>query len=204
MKKIIIVSLLFICFTTACQKHPDKQAFETKSEINSQNIETNKIVEPKDKEENPDQLLPKDNPDIPVKEIEASKEIPDNNEVVIESSVVQTDNDCDKVDEESVDYPVHKGRIDCHSEASCMDKSIPIELKYKQSISNVSYFAVISKADQVLGYFIKYDFKEFKYSSPEECNLIGKEIQTTLSDRVTNYECSEAGILKITTDYGKE
>ena len=126
------------------------------------------------------------------------------NPIIDVPDISPTKEEDDMVDEESLDYPIHKGRIDCQDEASCMDKSIPIQFKYKQAISNVFYLEVISKKGNVLGYFIEYNFKDSKYQNNEECNLIGKDIQDTLSDRVISYECSDDGILKINTDYGKE
>ena len=204
MKKIIITSFLIICLT-ACHKTPKGQVFETKIENNNAVIKTDKDLSKEelleDKEEDnsinkeikeekqseiPEIIIDKPNPIIDVPDIP-----------IIEESV-------DSVDEESIDYHIHKGRIDCQDEASCMDKSIPIQFKYKQAISNVFYLEVISKKDNVLGYFIEYNFKESKYQNNEECNLIGKDIEDTLSDRVVSYECSDDGILTINTDYGKE
>lgn len=205
MKKIIITSFLIICLT-ACHKAPKEQVFETKLETNNAIIKTNKDINkieeiPKDKEEDnsTNQEIKEEKP------IEKPEVIIDKPKPIIEEPTIPTIQEpVDSVDEESLDYQIHKGRIDCQDEASCMDKSIPIQFKYKQSISNVFYLEVISKKDNVLGYFIEYNFKEYKYQNNKECNLIGKEIKDTLSDRVVSYECTDDGILKIKTDYGKE
>ena len=105
------------------------------------------------------------------------------------------------VDTNSMDYRIHKGRIDCGSAEACMNISIPIQLKYKKSISNVNYIEVIAKSDKTLGYFIDYVFVEYNYGSVDKCNEIGGGIKAQLSDRVTGYICSPEGILKINKDY---
>lgn len=107
----------------------------------------------------------------------------------------------DSVDTNSMDYRIHKGRIDCGSAEACMNISIPIQLKYKKSISNVNYIEVITKSDKTLGYFIDYVFVEYNYGSVDKCNEIGGGIKAQLSDRVTGYTCSPEGILKINKDY---
>ena len=204
MKKIIITSFLIICLT-ACHKTPKEQLFETKIENNNAVIKT-------DKDLSKEELLEEKEEDNSInKEIKEEKqsEIPEiiidkPNPIIDVPDISPTKEEDDMVDEESLDYPIHKGRIDCQDEASCMDKSIPIQFKYKQAISNVFYLEVISKKGNVLGYFIEYNFKESKYQNNEECNLIGKDIRDTLSDRIVSYECSDEGILTINTDYGKE
>lgn len=201
MKKIIITSFLIICLT-ACHKTPKGQVFETKIENNNAVIKT-------DKDLSKEELLEDKEEDNSInKEIKDEKqsEIPEiiidkPNPIIEQPSVPTIQEPVDSVDEESIDYHIHKGRIDCQDEASCMDKSIPIQFKFKQSISNVFYLEVISKKDNILGYFIEYNFKESKYQNNEECNLIGKDIKDALSDRVVSYECSDDGILKINTDY---
>lgn len=105
------------------------------------------------------------------------------------------------VDTNSMDYRIHKGRIDCNNAEACMDISIPIQLKYKKSISNVNYIEVIAKSDKTLGYFIDYVFVEYNYGNIDKCNEIGSSIKTKLSDRVTGFTCSPEGILKINKDY---
>ena len=105
------------------------------------------------------------------------------------------------VDTNSIDYRIHKGRIDCGSAEACMNISIPIQLKYKKSISNVNYIEVIAKSNKTLGYFIDYVFVEYNYGSVDKCNEIGEGIKAQLSDRVTGYTCSPEGILKINKDY---
>ena len=105
------------------------------------------------------------------------------------------------VDTNSMDYRIHKGRIDCSSAEACMDISIPIQLKFKKSISNVNYIEVISKSDKTLGYFIDYVFVEYNYGTIDKCNEIGNSIKSRLSDRVTGFTCNPEGILKISKDY---
>lgn len=205
MKKIIIISILIVCLT-ACHKKPKEQVFETKLETNKAIIKTNKDIS--NQEQLPEEKTEDNSMNQEIKEekpIEKPEVIIDKPKPIIEEPTISTIQEpVDSVDEESLDYQIHKGRIDCQDETSCMDKSIPIQFKYKQSISNVFYLEVISKKDNVLGYFIEYNFKESKYKTIEECNLIGKEIKDTLLDRVVSYECTDEGILKIKTDYGKE
>ena len=205
MKKIIITSFLIICLT-ACQKVPKEQAFETK-------LEDNNIIIKAKKELNNQEELPKDkkednsiSQDINEEEKIEPKEviIEEPKQIIEKPNISIPEEPKDTIDEESMDYQIHKGRIDCQDETSCMDKSIPIQFKFKQSISNVFYLEVISKKDNILGYFIEYNFKEFKYQNNEECHLIGNDIKNTLSDRIVSYDCTDDGILKINTDYRKE
>lgn len=204
MKKIIITSFLIICLT-ACHKTPKEQVFETKIENNNAVIKTDKDL-PKE------ELLENNEEDNSINKEIKEENHPEKEEITIDKpkpiielpTIPIIEEQIDSVDEESLDYSIHKGRIDCQDEASCMDKSIPIQFKYKQSISNVFYLEVISKKDNILGYFIEYNFKEHKYQNNEECLLIGKDIKDALPDRVVSYECSADGILKINTDYGKE
>jgi hypothetical protein len=104
------------------------------------------------------------------------------------------------IDTSHPEYYIHKGRIDCTNSSDCMDKSLPIQFKYKKVISNAYYVEVAARDSTVLGYFIQYVFKEYTYSSNEECNKQGSEIKSTLSEIVTSYSC-DSGTLKITTDY---
>ena len=104
------------------------------------------------------------------------------------------------VDTSHPEYYIHQGKIDCTDSSDCMDISLPIQFKYKKIIANTYYVEVIAKDGTVLGYFIEYIFKDYTYSSDEECNQIGNEIKSTLSDRVTGFSCN-SGNLKIITNY---
>lgn len=117
------------------------------------------------------------------------------------NSQASTNNyDGKSIDTTHPDYYIHKGKKDCTDSSGCMDISLPIQFKYKKNISNTFYIEVKSKDGTVLGYFIEYVFKEYAYSSDEECNQIGNEIKSKLSDRVTSYSCN-SGTLKINTNY---
>ena len=117
-----------------------------------------------------------------------------------EDQTVQPEVVDNSVDTNSLDYNEHRGRIDCYSSDECMNISLPIQFKFKKSITNSQYITVMSKSGNVLGYFIEYMFKENTYSSSEECENIGREIKQTLSDKVTSYQCN-GSTLKINTDY---
>ena len=124
-----------------------------------------------------------------------------NNSSTNNNSQASTNNyDGKSIDTTHPDYYIHKGKKDCTDSSSCMDISLPIQLKYKKNISNTFYVEVKSKDGTVLGYFIEYVFKEYTYSSDEECNQVGNEIKSTLSDRVTGFSCN-SGNLKIITNY---
>lgn len=205
MRKNILTIIMCLCLITACNKDTKRQSLETKMIIDNQTIEKSESKEYEAVNSNQES----DENVIVVEEAqnvdnEISDEFNDKPRITIESSINYNDMDEDEINIESIDYQIHKGRIDCDNEATCMGKSLPIQYKYKESISNVFYLEVISKKDRVLGYFIEYNFKEYKYVSSEECNNIGQEIQKDLSDRVTEYECTDGNILKIKTDYGKE
>ena len=117
-----------------------------------------------------------------------------------EEQTVQPEVVDNSVDTNSLDYNEHRGRIDCYSSDECMNISLPIQFKFKKSITNSQYITVMSKSGNVLGYFIEYMFKENTYSSSEECENIGREIKQTLSDKVTSYQCN-GSTLKIYTSY---
>ena len=124
-----------------------------------------------------------------------------NNSTNNNNSQASTNNyDGKSIDTSHPDYSIHKGKKDCTDSSGCMDISLPIQFKYKKNISNTFYVEVRAKDGTVLGYFIEYVFKEYTYSSDEECNQIGNEIKSKLSDRVTSYSCN-AGTLKINTNY---
>lgn len=124
-----------------------------------------------------------------------------NNSTNNNNSQASTNNyDGKSIDTTHPDYYIHKGKKDCTDSSSCMDISLPIQFKYKKNISNTFYVEVKSKDGTVLGYFIEYVFKEYTYSSDEECNQVGNEIKSTLSDRVTGFSCN-SGNLKIITNY---
>ena len=117
-----------------------------------------------------------------------------------EEQTIQPEVVDNSVDTNSLDYNEHRGRIDCYSSDECMNISLPIQFKFKKSITNSQYITVMSKSGNVLGYFIEYMFKENTYSSIEECENIGREIKQTLSDKVTSYQCN-GSTLKIYTSY---
>lgn len=117
-----------------------------------------------------------------------------------EEQTIQPEVIDNSVDTNSLDYNEHKGRIDCFSSDECMNISLPMQFKFKKSITNSQYITVMSKSGNVLGYFIEYMFKENTYSSNEECESIGREIKQTLSDKVISYQCN-GSTLKINTDY---
>ena len=191
--KILFISFLTVLILSSCSNDTlkditIKEKYKTSNEQIKEEVipeETIKI----DKEENPIPQI-KNNQ-------ESSKIVNEAKSKVIIEEEKQEDN---SVSETSIDYPIHKGRIDCYDESSCTDISLPLQFKYKDNISNTFYLEVISKSDKLLGYFIEYVFKENIYESDEECELIGKEIKDALSDRVTSYECLNAN-LKIITDY---
>lgn len=105
------------------------------------------------------------------------------------------------VDIYHLDYPTHKGRIDCTDYNVCMEESLDFYFKYKKSVLNVYYVEVKSNSGKTLGYFTEYVFKDVTYSDYDECQRKGNEIKNILSDRVTNYMCSLSGTLTIITDY---
>lgn len=115
-----------------------------------------------------------------------------------EEVIKQEDN---SINTSHLDYPTHKGRIDCTDYNKCMDDSLKIYFSYKKIISNVFYVEVKSNSNKTLGYFTEYVFKDYTYSSEEECQRVGSEIKKLLSDRITSYDCDISNTLKIITDY---
>lgn len=125
------------------------------------------------------------------------------NQTVSQASDISSNNANEKatVDTTHPDYVIHRGIIDCTESSKCLDKSIPIQTTYKRSVLSSEYVDVYATDGSVLGYFIEYEFKEYTYSSYEECNDIGSKIKSALSNRVTGYTCSSSGTLKINTIY---
>lgn len=121
-----------------------------------------------------------------------------NEETAIETPSISNDN---SVDENNMDYPIHKGRVDCYDADSCVNISIPIQVKFKKSISNAFYVEVIAKNDTTLGYFIQYIFVDYNYGSYDKCSSVGDDIKQTLSSKVIGYDCSSDGVLKVKTNY---
>lgn len=119
-------------------------------------------------------------------------------EIKEDMPVIINDN---SVDENNIDYSIHGGRIDCNDVDSCVSISIPMQVKFKKSISNAFYVEVIAKNDTTLGYFIQYIFVEYNYGSYDKCSTVGDDIKQTLSNKVIGYDCSSEGILKVKTNY---
>ncbi len=198
MKKIIITNLLMLVILTACQSKNNQAIYkkELKNDestaIITQQPEISTDTEEKTVE-TPAPIINNDNPNIQES----------TNQAITPQSTIEQSNQTpvDPVDENSIDYPIHKGRIDCETEAKCMDKSIPLQFKYKALITNVFYLEVISQKENVLGYFIQYNFKENTYSTKEECETIGSNIKEELNDKITSYECSDNNTLKINSNY---
>ena len=158
---------------------------ENKNDTSTENNSKNETVK---EDENVSPQLPKEE-EVIEDIIEESKE---------EEVIKQEDN---SVNTSHLDYPTHKGRIDCTDYNKCMDDSLKIYFSYKKIISNVFYVEVKSNSNKSLGYFTEYVFKEYTYSSEEECQRVGSEIKALLSDRITGYNCDSSNTLKIITDY---
>lgn len=187
---------------------------EEQNESDNQEVEESEVKqEQKDNKQN--------NQNIENKSSNTSNNSTNNNSSKVSSSKVESSNssstqssnnnsnsnnsqvtvdDGNSVDTTHPDYHIHKGKKDCIESSSCMDISLPIQFKYKKSIDNTFYVEVKAKNGTVLGYFIEYVFKKYKYANDEECNQIGNEIKSKLSDRVTSYSCN-SGTLKIKTNY---
>lgn len=183
--KILFICCLIISLTSGCQEN------------NLKNITINEIREKTPTKKEVETTTKSEPTTTTKKTVKTTKTAePQTNQVIIEETVEE-----DTIDENHPDYQIHKGRIDCQTESECMELSLPIQFKYKKNIANTFYTAVISQKDKVLGYFIEYVFTNYQYETMEECQQDGESIKEALSDRITNYECDEANILKISTDY---
>lgn len=125
---------------------------------------------------------------------EASTQIIEKNEIINESSIQKEIID-DSVDSNAFNYNIHNGKIDCVDIDSCMDISLPIQFEFSSSIANTFYLEVMSKSNNVLGYYIEYVFTNNNYSNSEECNSIGQSIKNRLSDRVSSYQCNDSTLI---------
>lgn len=166
-----------------------------KENKNDTSTENNKIIE----ENNSKNETVKEEENIPPQLPEKEEIIEDIIEESKEEEVIKQEDN--SVNTSHLDYPTHKGRIDCTDYNKCMDDSLKIYFSYKKIISNVFYVEVKSNSNKLLGYFTEYVFKEHTYSSEEECQRVGSEIKTLLSDRITSYKCDSSNTLKIITDY---
>ena len=164
--------------------------------MKEQKVEENNIKETKPNENNNVSTSNVDNTDSNT--TTENKEQPKE-----ENQSVDTSED-DLVDTNNMDYPIHKGRIDCKNLDDCMSKSLPLQFKYKKIIAKTYYVDVIAKNDNTLGYFIQIFFKEANYGDNESCEKVGlylqKDIKETFKERNINYQC-EDGNLKVITDY---
>ena len=129
-----------------------------------------------------------------VSEEEKQAEIPEVKELI-------EDPPLDKIDINENNYQIHHGKIECISITECMEKTLPIQLKYNNLISDVTYLDILTNNHQVIGYFIKYTFKKTKYETYEKCIMTIDEIKETLNDKISTIECSENGELTIKADY---
>lgn len=159
-----------------------KKTETNKQEINNVGSNETQTVTPKDES----------------KQEELKLNEPKQEEPKQDKPIIVNDN---SVDENNMDYPTHKGRIDCYDVDSCVNISIPIQVKYKKSISNAFYVEVIAKNNNTLGYFIQYIFVDYNYGSYDKCSSIGEDMKQTLSNKVIGYDCSSDGILKVKTNY---
>ena len=169
-------------------KQSNNETSNTYKDNNNNNTESNKskITENNKQEE-----------DNSSNETSQTIETP-NEEIKEDIPVIVNEN---SVDENNMDYPIHRGRIDCNDVESCVSISIPIQVKFKKTISNAFYVEVVAKNDTTLGYFIQYVFVEYNYGSYDKCSSVGDDIKQTLSNKVIGYDCSSEGILKIKTNY---
>lgn len=147
-----------------------------------------------------------DNELIVVEKENSNQHISKEEEIIEDKSTENKEEEVIKQEDNSVntshlDYPTHKGRIDCTDYNKCMDDSLKIYFTYKKIISNVFYVEVKSNSNKSLGYFTEYVFKDYTYSSEEDCQRVGSEIKDLLSDRITIYNCDSSNTLKIITDY---
>lgn len=114
-----------------------------------------------------------------------------------EDNVIKHNDDDDFVDTENDDYPKHKGRIDCLEIDECISKSVPIQYEFKNIISDIFYLEVLSKSDKILGYYIDYSFKNYKYEDYPMCmNKL-----TSLNEKIKNldfeFTCDDNGLFSI-------
>lgn len=127
-------------------------------------------------------------------EKEKQAEIPEVKELI-------EDPPLDKIDINDKNYQIHHGKIECLNTTECMEKTLPIQLKYNNLISDVTYLDILTNNHQVVGYFIKYTFKQTKFESYEKCITTIDEIKETLNDKISTITCSENGELTIKADY---
>ena len=118
--------------------------------VNEQKVEENNTKETKPNKNNNVSTSNVDNTD--------SDATTENNEQPKEENQSVDTSEDDSVDTNNMDYPIHKGRIDCKNLDDCMSKSLPLQFKYKKIIAKTYYVDVIAKNDNTLGYFIQIFF----------------------------------------------
>ena len=197
-RKTLLLCYFIIIMLCACSKENDLKNL-TVREKNDPLINRQTNIEKEPIEDNQQELKNQQHEKEIVKEDESKTETKPTISISEEKPSEPHEED-DSVDETSIDYKIHKGRIDCLDESSCMDISLPIQFAFKDNISNAFYLEVISKSDKLLGYFIEYVFIDKTYSNNEECIEHGDKIYETLSSRIISYECID-NTLKINPDY---
>ncbi len=188
--KILFISCLILLMLGACQDNSlkDLKIHEYVYEKKETKTKSPK-KEPKEKETTTKIITTKKNVTTTKKTTKPKNEV-----------TITTDVPDDSVDEESIDYPIHKGRIDCSDLQSCQELSLPMQFKYKDVIANAMYLEVISKNNHILGYFIEYFFNSPNYETNDECINVGKALKQDLNDKITSYTCID-NTLSIIANY---
>ena len=106
-----------------------------------------------------------------------------------------------EVVDDTFDYQIHKGRIDCLDVDECINISLPIQFELKNIIDNVFYLEVKAESNKTLGYYINYSFKNHQYENYDICLNKEKYLKEKLSDRISKGECSSDGLLVVESDY---
>ena len=89
--------------------------------------------------------------------------------------------------------------IDCYNIEECMNISNKIQLELPNTIENV-YYLEVKKDDKLLGYNIKYNFKDYQYNDYETCKEKEKILDENISNKVMKHECNEEGLLTVIGD----
>ena len=187
MKKIALIVFLIILTLCSCKKEHTYEAV-IGVEPNKLVIKKNKIINSKSEE-----------PDI-IKEKNVSKNENSSPKTIIDI-IKPSEEEPENIDKEDINYFIHQGKIDCQSKEDCLIISKKIIDKYHLIISDASFIPVKSNKQNILGYFIKYNFKNIELTDYNECLSLGEELQNELIDHIKNYECNELNYLIITTNY---
>ena len=201
MKKVIVLTSLLFLITGCTKQYKNddttiskitENTMIEKSSIQSKSLDSNDIKESSNEEKQNEEIV--------------SEKIKEPARKIITKIEENTNPTNDEINDNEIandtfDYQIHKGRIDCLTIDECMNMSLPIQFALKNTINNIFYLEVKTKNNESLGYFINYSFKDYQYEDYDACLKKEEYLKEKLNDRIIKCECNQEGLLVVESDY---